>query len=172
MAVIKNVKPYQSKAGQIMALIGSILLIIGGFSGIGTIEILNLIISDAGETWNSLGVDPSLLYLRMGNTLFLGIGSLIGSIISLRYKLIGGAICIILGVIIIIGWFIPIGFIDLSSISGGITTVTLNGAGLFIDPFLIVIGGILCFTLYNKPRTDEEVKAELTKRYGNYFINT
>jgi len=171
MSSNNSINPYQSKAGSIIAIIGSILLIIGGFSGFGMLSYLNSIITGAGETWTSLGVDPSLLYVRMGITLFLGIGGIIASILSFRYRLVGGVICIILGMITIIGWFIPIGFIDLSSISAGIATVTMNGAGLVIDPFLIIIGGILCIVMRTKLKTDEEVKAELVKRYGNYTDN-
>ncbi|MFX1276625.1 MAG: hypothetical protein ACFFBP_05395 [Promethearchaeota archaeon] len=163
-----TLKPYQSKIGPIVAMIGAILLSLGGLSVFGILGTLEILILLAGESWTSLGIDHSLLYITGGVTLFLGLGALCGAIISFKNRLIGGAICIIFGVIAIIGINIPIGVIDLSVISGGIHPIPMNGLGLYIDPFLIIIGGVLCYSLFTKLKTDEEVKAELEKRYPSY----
>ncbi len=155
-------KKYKSKAGPIVSTIGASILLTGSFLFLANLSLLNMLLDRMGETWASISVDPSLLYVRVGTTMLFGIGAFSGAIFAFKNRLIGGMICVIMGIISLIGPFIPIGFIDLTSIEGGIQQITLSGWGFAVDPFLIIIGGII--SIFTKGSTSEEMKKDLIEK--------
>jgi len=110
-------------AGPIVGIIGSTLLIVAALFGLITI-----------------GLDI-LFVIRIMTTLILGILGLIGAILGFAGKRVPGAVLMLLaGIVAVVGTFIPIGFY-------GFLPITLVYTFFFVDPFLVLIGGILGLAL-------------------------
>lgn len=130
--------------GPIIAIIGALLLLIGGIIAIMGIFELEALLASYGETWASIGADPTFLYLNFILTLVFGIIAMVGAIVAFKSVKVGGAICLIIGLVATIGNFIPIGSI---TITPYVLPITLNSTFIIADPIIVLIGGILCFVL-------------------------
>ena len=109
-------------AGPIVGIIGSTLLIVAALFGLISI---------------GLGI---LFVIRIMTTLILGILGLIGAILGFTGKRVPGAVLMLLaGIVAVVGMFIPIGIYYLP--------ITLVYTFFFVDPFLVLIGGILGLAL-------------------------
>ena len=144
----------QGKAivGPILGLIGGLILTVGGlriFSSIAQIEGLLVLMS---MTWADIGFNPVLLYLQMILTIVLGLLGLIGAILAFVGKKIGVYLMLISGLVATIGMFIPMGTILIIVIP---IPVTLNSSLFFVDPILLLLGGI--FGLLLKEEVDNRV---------------
>lgn len=124
----------KSDSGGILALIGAILLIHAG-------SLAFIRTQDLG--WEHLIQNPTLLATSFMVTIVWGIIGLAGAIITIKKNVTGGIICIIIGLIAIVGQFIPLEPIRIPLLS----TVRLNGSLIFIDPILMLVGGILSLKL-------------------------
>ncbi len=170
----RRIISYKSNIGPGITLIGAIMLLFAGFILYGEFQQIVSMVHFYGESLESLGVDPSLLELKIGSTIGLGLGALCGAILAFKFRKIGGIICIILGVIALIGPFITIGYIDLTAIGGEIVPINLNALGFFVDPILLIIGGIVC--IVSKPEIYEKevipVPIDLNHKERKNYLKT
>ena len=107
-------------AGPLVAILGSILLLIGGILGISLPE-MQLV----------LALFP-ILYVTFIFPIILGLIGIAGAVLTIIQKKFTNFVIIIIGLIAVIGIFIPI-----------FLTFPLVMSFIYIDPFLILIGGIL-----------------------------
>ncbi|MFW9828242.1 MAG: hypothetical protein ACFFEY_11645 [Candidatus Thorarchaeota archaeon] len=114
--------------GPILGLIGSVLLIIAGIIGF-----TNPLIQFAMVLF-------PLLALSFIMPLILGGLGLLGSLLGLFGKKFGNIITLIIGIVAVIGMFIPLYF-----------PFPLVLSLFWVDPFLILVGGILGLAL--KPKS-------------------
>jgi len=110
-------------AGPILALIGSIMLLVAGLIGVGNPFITLL-----------MAVIPSIV-LAFVMPLILGIFGLLGAILAMIGKKYGNYLTLVIGLVAVVGTFIPVYTILFLSIPLVLTLA-------FIDPFLVLIGGI------------------------------
>ncbi|MBN1800269.1 MAG: hypothetical protein JW891_02120 [Candidatus Lokiarchaeota archaeon] len=162
----KTLQKYDLKFGQIISMVGAVLLIIEGIIVFGLIYAIEGDLQIYGESWISIGADGSLLYIRGIATLVLGIVALIGAIMALKFRILGGAFCILIGIISLVTPFVSIGYIDLTTISRGAYEITLSSWELIFDPFLIIAGGII--SIYQKEKTAEELRENLMKKLHRF----
>jgi len=106
--------------GPILALIGAILLLIAGLIAV-TNPILQL----------AMQLIPTLA-LTFVMPIILGILGLVGAFMAATGRKVGNYVTIIVGLVAVIGMFIPIYFI-----------FPLVMSFIYIDPFLVLIGGII-----------------------------
>jgi len=107
-------------AGPLVAILGSLLLLIGGILGISLPE-MQLV----------MAFFP-ILYLTFVLPIILGLIGIAGAILTIIDKQFFNYAIVIVGLIAVIGMFIPI-----------LIVFPLVMSFLYIDPFLILIGGIL-----------------------------
>jgi len=113
------------KVGRI---IGAILAIIGG----GLIIFAAFLVLEYIAVFNEAIITFTL-------TLIMGILAIVGAILLLLDKEIGGILAIIAGAIIIAGFWIDLTpFVPLT-----VHWASLAGPGFYIDPLLAIIGGII-----------------------------
>lgn len=132
----------KAKVGPILGLVGSALLLIAGFIAFGVQALLEATMFPL--TWADIGMDPMILTVRAVLTVIFALVALIGAILGLLGKKIGVILMLIFGIITTVGMFVPIGTITI-----GFTTipVSMNYNMFFIDPILILLGGILGLAL-------------------------
>ena len=130
--------------GPILGVIGATLLTIAGFIGFGAIATLQVLLSTYGLTWADIGLDPSLLTVNAILTLIWGLVGLIGAILAFTGKRIGVYLMLISGLIATVGMFIPLGTYILIIVP---IAVNMNSSMFFVDPILILLGGILGLAL-------------------------
>ena len=128
----------------ILGVIGATLLTIAGFIGFGAIATLQVLLSTYGLTWADIGLDPSLLTVNAILTLIWGLVGLIGAILAFTGKRIGVYLMLISGLIATVGMFIPLGTYILIIVP---IAVNMNSSMFFVDPILILLGGILGLAL-------------------------
>ncbi|MHA1192117.1 MAG: hypothetical protein ACTSP9_07445 [Promethearchaeota archaeon] len=136
-----------SKAGPILGLIGGILLVVGSMLHMLLNSILNFIFYGLAPTEADLGLE--LTWITVFVTLGIGVASIVISSKMKKGKLKEKAslILLILGVIAAIGLFIE--FLPERSIDTGtgmvntFVAITLTTTLLFIDPYLIIMGGVV-----------------------------
>ncbi|MHA1785633.1 MAG: hypothetical protein ACTSX4_12160 [Candidatus Helarchaeota archaeon] len=131
----------KSKIGGIIAIIGGSLLLIGGLIALGTMSMLETTLQFAGLTWADIGFNPIILYLNFIFTLVWGIIAMIASIMALKENNLGNVLNLIIGIVACVGLFIPIGVLSIPGAT--IVTISLNSSFIYVDPFLVLIGGIL-----------------------------
>jgi hypothetical protein len=113
---------------KIGRIIGAILAIIGG----GLITYAAISILDYIPVYPELTITFTL-------TLIMGILAIVGAILLLLDKTIGGILPIIAGAIIILGFWIDIApFVPLT-----VHWASIAGIGFYLDPLLAIIGGIV-----------------------------
>ena len=119
-----------AKAGPIVG--GILALIGGGLTLIAAIQIMG---------WPA--VDPQFMVTFL-MTLVLAILGIVGGILMLVGKKIGGILAIIAGGILIAGFWITIGtfggFLDIPLATHW---STMSGPGFYLDPILAIAGGIV-----------------------------
>lgn len=130
--------------GPILGLIGGTLLMIGGLLVLGVMGTLEATLALSGLTWVDIGLDPTLFYVNFTMTLLFGIVGLIGAILAMVGKKIGVYLMLVMGIIAVVGLFIPIGSYTLIFL---LVNITLNSSLFFVDPFLLLVGGILGLAL-------------------------
>ncbi|MBN1801165.1 MAG: hypothetical protein JW891_06630 [Candidatus Lokiarchaeota archaeon] len=144
---IVNKKMGKSVAGAVIGLIGAIMLTIAGVIGMLGIGAIEFLLSSSGESWATLGADPTFFYLNLIMTLVLGILALVGAIVAFKKGLPGGIILLIAGGVALVGAFIPVGVLDLTAAGGSTMALTFNSTLFFVDPILCILGGILAIAL-------------------------
>nr|MDO8087635.1 hypothetical protein [Candidatus Sigynarchaeum springense] len=128
-----------AKVGGILALVGGILLAIGGVIALGLMGTLEAMLLMYSMTWADIGLDPNMIYVNFIMTLLFGVLGIIGGAVGMKKKG-GGVLALIIGIVAMVGMFIPI-----ASATIGISAVTikLNSSLFFVDPVLILVGGIV-----------------------------
>lgn len=106
--------------GPVLALIGSILLLVGGL-----IAVTNPLIQLA------MSIMP-IIALTFVMPIILGVLGLIGAFMAATGKKGGNYLALIAGLVAVVGMFIPIYFV-----------FPLVMSFIYVDPFLMLIGGIL-----------------------------
>ncbi|NVM43404.1 MAG: ABC transporter permease [Candidatus Lokiarchaeota archaeon] len=138
--VDKDISKWKIKIGPILGLIGSVLLLIAGFRGFGVQSDIEDILAASALSWASIGFNPWILMTRTILTILFGAIGLIGTILLFNGKKLGAYLLLIVGSFAVLGMFIPIGTIIFLSTS---IPVSLSYSFLLVEPFLILIGGIL-----------------------------
>ena len=139
-----NITKRFTKLGPILGILGSVLLLIAGFRGFALQSELEKTLTGLGLTWAAIGFNPWILMTRTLLTLLLGVMGVLGTILVFNNKKSGAYLLLIAGCIAVLGMFIPIGSINylLTSIP-----VSLSYSLWFVEPFLMLIGGILTLAL-------------------------
>ncbi|GAG89478.1 unnamed protein product [marine sediment metagenome] len=142
--VDKNISKWKIKIGPILGLIGSVLLLIAAFGGFRAQSDLEKTLTGLGLNWAAIGFDPWIMMTSTLLTLLLGVMGVLGTILVFNNKKSGAYLLLIAGCIAVLGMFIPIGSINylLTSIP-----VSLSYSLLLVEPFLMLIGGILTLAL-------------------------
>jgi len=135
----------KEKVGPILGIVGSAILLVGGFIGFGVQALVEAQLGLLGVSWADIGFDPSILMIRVIITIIVAILGLIGAIIAITGKKAGTFILLIMGIVALIGSFVPIGVIDLG-IYGSIP-VTLIYPFFYVESILMLVGGILGLVL-------------------------
>ncbi len=130
--------------GPILGIVGSALLLIAGFMAFATQAEIQILLTGAGLTWADIGFDPLMFMMRGLFTVIFALLGLIGAILAITGKKIGAILLLIGGIAAVVGLFIPVGTITIGFFS---LPVTLVYSFLFVDPFLMLIGGILALAL-------------------------
>ena len=130
--------------GPILGIVGAALLLIAGFIAFGVQALLEVTLAGAGLTWADVGFDPMILTVRAILTVVWALIGLIGAILALTGKKIGAILMLIFGLIATVGMFIPIGSMTIGFVT---IPVTMNYNMFFVDPILLLLGGILGLAL-------------------------
>ncbi len=113
---------------KVLRIIGGLLAIAGG--GLTTYATLSRI--------SSLEMFPQATVTYIVTTC-LGILGIVGGLLLVGNKTVGGILAMIAGILLIVGFWIPINqFFDLTT-----NWATLQGIGFYIDPIMAIIGGLL-----------------------------
>ena len=136
-----------AKAGPILGIIGGALLLLGGLISFGTQGTIQAYLTLVSLTWADIGLDPMFLTINSIMTLTWGILGLLGAIFAMQGKKFGVYLMLVIGMISTVGLFIPIATYTMLSIP---LSISLNGSFLFVDPILLLLGGILGLTLKAK----------------------
>ena len=126
----------------ILGIIGATLLTIAGFVAFGVQALLQIAI--APLTFADIGLDPMLLTVSAILTLVWGLLGLVGAILAFTGKKMGVYLMLIAGGIATVGMFIPIGTYTLLFVT---IAVNMNSSMFFVDPILLLLGGILGLAL-------------------------
>ncbi|MCJ7650261.1 MAG: hypothetical protein MUP85_16755 [Candidatus Lokiarchaeota archaeon] len=125
--------------GGLLAIVGGAIMLIAGFMTIITIPSIEANLDIAGLTWADVGIEPFIFYLRSILTFLWALLGIIGGIILIVGKNIGGFLALIGGILGIAGNFIIVGTLTIyESIP-----IPLSTSFLLIDPILIALGGLL-----------------------------
>lgn len=124
----------------VFGIIGAGLLLVAAINAFGIQALRENYYFQLGYTWETIGFDPMFFTVSAILTLILGLLGLIGALIGFLGKRIGVYLMLISGIIASIGMFIPIGTYEFLSLE---YTVFFNSYLFFVDPFLILLGGIL-----------------------------
>jgi len=134
-----------SRAGPILAKIGGVFMIVGGSIFLAPILFLFVIASLEEESFASLGIEH--LWITQVITIALGILALNAKRRVKKGSKNGVYMLLIVGVFAAIGSFIPIVPPQTLDIGAGQTLIlpafTVNATLFFIDPYLIICGGII-----------------------------
>ncbi len=131
--------------GPILALVGGALMLFSSVFVFASIGITEAGLIDGGLTWEDVGFAKELMYVRFGLTLLWGVLGILGGIISITGKKFGAIFALIGGVMGIAGMIITLGTITVVSP----VPVSLSASFVFVDPILMLIGGILGLALRN-----------------------
>lgn len=131
---------------SILGIIGGVLLVISGINAFGIQAIREEILDPLFMTWESIGFNPIIFTISAIVTVVLGVLGIIGAILSLLDKRNGVFLMLICGIIATVGMFIPIGTYTIFETY----TVFLNTPLYFVDPFILLAGGILGFLILLK----------------------
>jgi hypothetical protein len=118
-----------AKAGPI---VGGILALVGGS--------LTLIAAIQIMPWTA--IDPQFMVTFLV-TLIMAILGLVGGILMLVGKKVGGILALIGGAVLIAGFWITIGYYGMIDIPLATHWSTLTGPGFYLDPIMAIAGGIV-----------------------------
>ncbi|MFX1574960.1 MAG: hypothetical protein ACFFB0_19660 [Promethearchaeota archaeon] len=137
--------------GPILGIIGGGLLLIVGFLSFGVQAGVEPTLALLTLTWGDVGFDPILFTISSILTLVFAALAIIGAILGFVGKRVpGGALMLIGGIGAVVGYFVPVGVIDLPLPYPDVP-ISLVYPGLFWVPgFLILISGILGLALKAK----------------------
>jgi hypothetical protein len=125
--------------GGLLSIVGGAIMLIAGFMTLITIPSIEANLEIAGLTWADVGIEPFIFYLRSILTFLWALLGIIGGIILIVGKNIGGFLALLGGILGIAGNFIIVGTLTIyESIP-----IPLSTSFLLIDPILIAIGGLL-----------------------------
>jgi hypothetical protein len=134
----------KEKVGPILGIVGSALVLIAGFISFGVQATVEAQLALGGLSWEDIGFDPSILMIRSIIVIVLALVGLIGAILALTGKRVGAFLLLIAGIVAVVGIFIPLGTITIGFIS---IPVPMTYSMFFVDPFIMLIGGILALVL-------------------------
>lgn len=135
--------------GPILALVGGAFMLFSSVFVFASIGITEASLAGAGLTWADVGFPKVLMYVRFGLTLLWGVLGLIGGIISITGKKFGAILALIGGFMGFVGT-IPTIYTTLGTITIiAPEPVSLSASFLFVDPILVLVGGILVLALRN-----------------------
>ncbi|MGV9170945.1 MAG: hypothetical protein ACOC4M_16940 [Promethearchaeia archaeon] len=132
------------KANQYLGFIGGAMMLLGGLLYYLSIQDTLSYLSNYGitvEDLRSLGIEPNLMYIPMLTTLLCGIFALIGSVMIVKGIKEGNIVLLITGIVAVVGMFIPVGEWRVEGVQP--LTFHLSGSLIFVDPFLVLLGGII-----------------------------
>jgi len=125
--------------GPILAILGGVIMVISAYFVYASIAITEAGLVTAGLSWQDVGFNPMLFYVRVACTALWGLLGIIGAILGFKGKKIGGILAILGGILGIIGMIVPIGTITIVLS----VPVSLSSSFVFVEPSLMLIGGIL-----------------------------
>lgn len=126
--------------GPIFGIFGAGLLLVAAISAFGVQGIHEMTLNVIPMTWEQVGFDPMLLTVSAILTLLWGLFGLIGALLGLVGKRFGVYLMLIFGIIATVGMFVQIGNY---AIAGAPYTVFLNSHLFFVDPILLLAGGLI-----------------------------
>ena len=129
--------------GPILALIGGIIMLFSTYLVSESLVAIGVNLSIAGLHWFEVGLYPELMTLGFICTLLWSVLGIIGGIISIFGKKSGSIIALIVGILGFVGALVPLG----TNLIVTQIPITFTGSFLFIDPILMIFGGILGLTL-------------------------
>ncbi|NVM16881.1 MAG: hypothetical protein HWN80_04140 [Candidatus Lokiarchaeota archaeon] len=129
--------------GPILSLIGGIIFIFSSFLFSEKLIAIGYILSDAGLFHYEVGLYPELLIIGFVCTIVWGALGIIGGSIAIFYKKFGSVMALNGGILGLIGALIPLG----TNIAVTQIPITLTGSFFFLDPILLILGGILGLVL-------------------------
>lgn len=146
----------KKRIGYILAIIGSVLLMIGGLTVFATIALTEMEIQALIATYKpsyptlSITVDYTLIIVEGIFIIAMAAIGIICAILIQKENKVGAFIAMGLGIFVLISAFIPIGVVTMTitgvpGLSIESIPVTLGATFIFIDPILISIGGIVGF---------------------------
>ena len=139
------------KTGGILGLVGGIIMVVAGITAFFAGTILQAEASLLGVTLPASLIADPLYGVPAAITLVLAIIAIIGGVIGMKGTKAGGALCLIAGIIVIVGVFIPIAAVGSYVVSGVTIPVTIHLTSTFyIDGLLAIVGGIGVFTARNQ----------------------
>ncbi|MHA1193065.1 MAG: hypothetical protein ACTSP9_12310 [Promethearchaeota archaeon] len=125
--------------GGAIAIIGGAIMLIAGYMTLITIPSIEANLDILGLTWADAGIEPFIFYLRSILTFLWAFLGIIGGIIILVGKKIGGVLALLGGILGIAGNFIIVGTLTLTTS----TPIPMSTSFLLLDPILITLGGLL-----------------------------
>jgi len=123
----------------VLAIIGGGIMLIAGFMTLITIPSIEANLDILGITWADAGIEPFIFYLRSILTFLWAFLGIIGGIILIVGKKIGGILALIGGALGIAGNFIIVGTLTLTTS----VPIPMSTSFLLVDPILIALGGLL-----------------------------
>ena len=150
-------KVLQRKAliGPIISIIGGIFLLIAGIRDLSGMIELHTSLIKSNLTFEEMGLSTTVIntYINDGLTLVWGILAVVGSVLTIGGKSYGMFILLIVGIISSIGLFYiiqPAQWIDTGFEIHLFNDIQLNSSLFYVDPFLVLFGGILTIVLTAK----------------------
>ena len=125
--------------GGAIAIIGGAIMLIAGYMTLITIPSIEANLDILGLTWADAGIEPFIFYLRSILTFLWAFLGIIGGIIILVGKKIGGILALLGGILGIAGNFIIVGTLTLTTS----IPIPMSTSFLLLDPILITLGGLL-----------------------------
>jgi hypothetical protein len=129
--------------GPILSLFGGIIFLFSSFLVSEKLIAIGYILSDAGLHWYEVGLYPELMIIGFVCTIIWGALGIIGGIIAIFYEKFGSIMALNGGILGLIGALIPLG----TNIAITQIPITLTGSFYFLDPILMILGGVLGLTL-------------------------
>ena len=138
-----------------MITLGGALLIFASILGFFSTIIMEMAMLANGSSWSLLNANPMPFYLNIFITFCLGISGLIGGVLTLKQRGAGHVLAFIIGLIAIIGLFLPVGLFTIPGI--GTTRIYISTSLVYIDPILILMGGLLGLIFKQEGKKELEV---------------
>lgn len=136
-----------TKVGAIFGTVGGTLMIIGGILGIMGIYRLDYELKTLDLSGGTLSSFLTLFTISIITTIIFGVIGLSGSILGLKNIRSGFILLNLIGITTIIGMFVNIRPSEYLDVGGGsplwLPPISLSSSFLFVDPFIILIGGVV-----------------------------